>query len=275
MLPDQKFTFDDLMKAVIVKRYLVIGSAIIFSAVVLVVGLISPRVYQAEAIVILPETPRNGIYADSKGNIKALINVLETKNLVGLHWKRVSDGMADTVIGNLLVPYIRSISIEDIKGSNSQFRLVVQVERDQSKGLRAIDAVMSYLHSNEYVNRKYEAEEKNLQSALTELQVSIDKATVIRENALRQIQGKTIMGFNPIEMESKISDLRLRYSDLQTNRALFHGYEYVMPPYCFPSPIKPAVLISVLMSAIVGIVAGVMTVIIQQLVKARRSGNNV
>lgn len=267
---EKEYTFDDLLKLILVKRYMVLGTVIVFSAVAMVVSLISPKVYQAEAVVKLPETPKNGIYPDSKGNIKALINVMETKNLVSQYWKHISDGTTDTIIGKQLIPYLRSIVIEDIKGSTSQFRLVVQVEQNQANGLMAISAVMDHLRNNKYINQRYESEKTNMQNAAAQLKMSIDGVPKLRENALRQIQSKTTVGFNPIEIESEISDLHLKYNELLTDLALFHNYEYVIPPYCSSTPVKPSVVITVLMSAIVGAAVSLITIILQHLIKNRQ-----
>lgn len=264
---DQKFTLDELKGLLFVKRYIIIGVAVIFSVVALFVGLVSPKVYQAEAIIALPETPKNGIYADfsgfssdAKGNVKALINVLETKNLVGLYWKQRKGGPNDSTGSRSIFPYVKTVIIEEIRGSNAQFRLVVYVEKNPGSGLTAIETVMNHLRNNDYVHRKYETERVNLLTALNGLQRSIDSSTAIREKVLRQLPGKTIIGFNPIEMESKLSELRLKYYEMQTNLALFHGYEYVMPPYVTEKPIKPRILLNTIIAGLAGLFLSLLVV---------------
>lgn len=265
----QEFTVNDLTRLISMKRYIIIGTAVIFSAAALVVGLVSPKVYQAEAIIALPETPRNGINADfsgfavdSKGNVKALINILETKNLVGLYWKQIKGSESDSAAIKSLSPYVKAITIEEIRGSNAQFRMVIYAERKPTIGLLAIEAVMTHLRHNEYVSQKYESEKVNLLTALNELQRSIDSSIAIREKVFRQLQSKTIIGFNPIEMESKISDLRLKYYEMQIDLALFHGFEYVTPPYVTEKPIKPRILFNTVAAGLAGLILSLFAVLL-------------
>ncbi|MBI4726407.1 hypothetical protein HY768_04140 [candidate division TA06 bacterium] len=261
MLPDQKSTLADLKQLIIKRGYIVIGTTILFSAAALVVGLVSPKVYQAEAIVTLPETSKNRINTDSKGNVKALINVLETKNLVGLYWKQRKDGAGDST-GSSLSPYVKSLIIEEIRGSTVQFRMLVYVEKIPDSGLTAIETVMNHLRNNEYVRLKYESERVNLMTALNGLQRSIDSSIAIREKVLRQLQGKTIIGFNPVEMESKLSDLRLKYYEMQIDLALFHSFEYVTPPYVTGKPVKPRILFNTSIAGMAGLFLSFMLVLL-------------
>lgn len=260
MSTDQRFTINDFKRLVVLKRYIIVGTTIIFSAAALISGLVSPKVYQAEAIITLPETTKNGITTDSKGNVKALINVLETKNLVGLYWKQLKSGASDSVYKKSLSPYVTSLVIEEIRGSNAQFRMVVYVENNPAIGLTAIEAVMDHLRNNGYVLRKYDSERVNLLTALNGLQLSIDSSTAIREKVLRQLNSKTIIGFNPIEMESKLSDLRLKYYEMQTDIALFHGFEYVTPPYVNEKPIKPRILFNTILAGMAGLFLSVLMI---------------
>lgn len=219
----------------------------------------SPRIYKTEAIVAIPETPQHPVSIDSRGNVNALINVYETRYMLKKYWdNNVREGKI-IELGDDILNKVKNIEVEDIRGSNKQFNLIVYSKGDSNVAARIIDHLYGYLRKNEYVRRKFEEEKRILDSMLQETSGSISRAIEIR-NQKKYVWGQgSQIQFNPVEIETRTIELKEKYYYYLNMQNNMHSYEYVRTPYTFPTSLRPKInqiiFISILIGFIIGLIA--------------------
>jgi len=260
----------EVIKMIFRHRFIIGATTLLGAIWGLVYFYVSPKIYKAEAILTIPETISYPISIDSRGNVNALINVFETRYLLKKYWNNNVREGKDIGLGNELIKKVKNIEIEDIRGSNAKFNLVVYFEGDSTAVAHIIDHLFNYLTENEYVKSKYDVEKEVLDSILSEISASLSRAMEIRKTLAKTLTMDRRMNFNPVEIETRIIELKEKYSYYLNIKNKMHSYEYIRKPYTFSNPIKPKIKQIVFMTTFIGFILGIVIISTWDYVKKRK-----
>lgn len=267
METEKEIDFMSLVRIIAKRKIFIFVFILLFTTLAIFKGLVSPNIYKCESIVSLPETMKCGIYTDSKDAVYTLVNVYETREIINHFWDRVKKGNGVDTFNPKLLNNIYSIEIENIRGSDLYFKLIVKVKNDSKFGIEASNEILMYLQGNKFIKYKYETEKKGIESKLLNIKKSIEEAKIIRETVLKNLRERNSVGFNPVDIEIKINQLQDDYNNNETNLALFHGYQYINSPYIEYRSISPKIIANSILAAILGFFIGVILIIFYHFIK--------
>ncbi|MDP2806517.1 MAG: hypothetical protein Q8O74_00070 [bacterium] len=210
------------------------ASIIITVCLFLLVGIINqwvkPKIYYCESLIILPETGNSQLRADAVGVVAGIINATETQKLVEYYWAELKNPQGNRYFNLSRQRLIKGIWVENIVGSNNYFKLVVKTAEDPQLALQVSNSTIEYLRENPYVKSCYEGEQKTLNRTIEELEQSVKRAQVIKDEFIKIARSRGMLGFNPVDLEVKIYELKAKINYLLNDQSRMHSYEFIQPP---------------------------------------------
>jgi LPS O-antigen subunit length determinant protein (WzzB/FepE family) len=228
----------DLWKVIWKRKNLIIAVTLSFAIPALTMSLISPKVYEGQAVVALP---------------KVGIGFVETKTIADAMLKEIKRGNPIGGFEETLIKKISDIKIEQIKGSDSQFRMVVQIKSEPDVAYEVFNKMMAYLQGNEYVKKRIDIEKKAIERNISETRQITETAEKTRNEAMRLMSTRNYMGFNPVDMHVSISELKADLTVLEKKLSLLNSYEFISGPYIYKNKVKPKVTFNTLIAGMVGL----------------------
>lgn len=216
-------------------RLLIALCGVVFASAGLFINLASPRVYQCEGVISLPKITGTG----SKDAGTMFINVPETRAVINLLLDRLRKGDETGLRSDPLMQKLRLARIDDVRGSESYFKMIVQSESDPQSTLATMAHLVDYLKNNQYLMRRYEIKRAELEAGLKDAILAVDRAAKVKEEAYKLIRAGNNVGFNPVELETKMNELRGRYNNFKAKNSLAHSYQFVDQPYVRTRPVSP------------------------------------
>ncbi|MBU0971299.1 MAG: hypothetical protein KKC20_11670 [Proteobacteria bacterium] len=261
----------------------IIGSFMILSALAgLIFSLTSPKIYQAEALVAVPESSKLvAISSESKGTLfvlvnvggtsplkskpttVSLVNIPETKAMINQLWDRIKSGPPGIMFPGGDAAIIEGIRCEEIKGSENIFKLIVQTRQQGQPAEKALLGAIAYLNDNQFINQKIEEERESLDQSIKDTEENLQKTLLIRDGLQRSGSFRQNPNFNPAELEASINDFKVKINNLRNSLANLTGYRIIDSPAAGLKPIKPKFLSNILMSIALGLMLGLLAVFIK------------
>ena len=261
----------------------IIGSFMILSALVgLIFSLTSPKIYQAEALVAVPESSKLvAISSESKGTLfvlvnvggtsplkskpttVSLVNIPETKAMINLLWDNIQSGPPKEMFPGGDAAIIEGIRCEEIKGSENIFKLIVQTRQQGQPADKALLGAIAYLNGNQFIKQKIDEELKSLNQSIRDTEENLQKTLILRDGLQRSGSFRQNPNFNPAELEASINDFKVKINNLRNSLANLTGYRIIEKPAAGLNPIKPKFLSNILMSIALGLMLGLLAVFIK------------
>lgn len=267
---DDEINLMDLWKVVVKRRNIIIFITLLSAGLAIAVSLKMSKVYEGEAVLALPRVANN---SNNSNNFMLVANVEETKAIVDALLREVKNGNPFGGFDKELVKKVADIKIMQIKGSESQLKVVVKIKDDPQGAYEVYSKIMTYLNGNEYIKGKINSGRVALESNLSEAKSAVEKAGRMREEALHLIATKNNVGFNPLEIDVKINDLKTRVIGLETSLSMIKGYEFVSGPYVYKNKVKPKIALNILIAGMVGLFAGMLLAFVFESFEKQRTAN--
>lgn len=238
----------DILQAIWKRRHLIVAVSLVSALLSLGFFLNQPKIYEGEAVIALPT---------GGSTSETIISAPETKALVNILIKNIKRGAVDGSDKETLKKIV-DIKIDQIRGSNNELSVIVQVKDDPKKIVDICNKIMEYLKNNDYVKDKLNLEKVAVVSNLSETNKAIIMATKTRDEAIRLMSTRNPVGFNPVDIDIKLNDLKTKAIFLDKTLSLLKGYEFVSAPHFYNKPIGPRTLFYTLIAGIVGCLLGVL-----------------
>lgn len=203
-----------------------------------------PAVYQAEALVALPQIAGN----DSRDTGLVFVTVPETRAVAGLLKKRMDQGGEPELATDTVLQRLRLILIDEVRGSDGYFRMTVQTIGSSGSALAALDRMLYYLNGNSYLMKRYRAKINELEAGL--------------EAAGQAMKGKAGAEELAGQME--------RQNNLRARLALVQNYVYVDHPLAGKEPVSPKPWRNFFLFGFLGLLLGLMLALLGNLVRTVR-----
>ncbi len=238
----------------ILKKHIRLIGFVVFLATVLSIAyiLFATPTYKSSFIVRMPSVGGDKyIFSveEAKTNIDNLNTFLEQKRyeelaeLLSLH---LSD-----------VKLVKSIN-PSVKRGKEHFLEVSLIVYNPGIIEKFKNAIVSYLNNNPFVQEKINMERMKLFNLKREIEAkikSMDSMRRVLEKNLKEGKVKDY-GFNPLEMEKVIMDLKMRLEDTKTRLATLKGFEVAVEPVIPTKPHSPKALLIIGVSFISSLFLG-------------------
>lgn len=229
---DQENEIREMWQIIRPYRFFIPLCGVILAAVGLFGQLGSPKVYQAEALVSVPQIAGN----DSRDTGLVFVTVAETRAVSGLLKLRLDKGDDPELAADSVLQRLRLVRIDDVRGSDGYFKMTVRTTGDPRSALAALDRLLKYLNSNGYLMSRYETKK-------TELEAGLKAADLALGSTLR---------------EAELNGLRDRQSSFKAKLALVQNYKYVDRPCVRTGPVSPRPWRNFFLFGFLGLLLGVM-----------------
>lgn len=250
----------DLWRVIIKRRYLIIALFFLSSVLALIISVRLPEIFEGEAIVALP-----------RGSSGVLVNTVETKAVIDMVLKEIKKG---NPIGNFnkeLINSIADVRVDQVKGSDYQLKVIVQIKKEPEKAYEVYDKVIKYLQTNEYIAKRINIEKAAMETNLAETRNAVEKAVHTRDETLRLIATRNPVGFNPVDLDVRIAELQTKVIGFETGLSNIRNYEYVNGPYIYKNKIKPNIRLNTLIAGIAALFTSFLLVFLLEGIEKQRS----
>jgi len=121
------------------------------------------------------------------------------------------------------------------------------------------NGIVQYLNQNPYVNERIAMWKENNLHQKAELQAKIQEIDDLKNFVIVQIKKDRAkyLGFNPLQLDGEVINLRQRLRDLENSIKLLRGFEVTVEPVIPNKPIKPNVTRIILATLVIALFIGV------------------
>lgn len=243
----------DLWKVIAKRKGIIIG--IFFVAVVAasVITLNMPKIYRGEAAL-------------------RVTSALTSKEISGLMGKISKEKMA--LIFPKTYPSITDVKLTPLKDSADKLQVAID-SKNADDIPNALSELVEYIKSNPLMKRGLYQERERILKQSEELSRTIESSEELVKTYKKLLDaGKLIpIGFNPIELNKRISDLRIEKLNLEQALENLKGVETAGNLYVSKKPVKPRKMLNITLAGVVGLFAGVFLAFLMEGIEKQRIKN--
>jgi LPS O-antigen subunit length determinant protein (WzzB/FepE family) len=221
-------------------RYVILATAAVSGLAALAVNLSLPQLYQSQSLVALPESGRY-VVNDRYDKVRTtVLTVAETRVLL----EPFPAGALPPADRSL--QRFRGISLDQVRGSDVFFRMVVTVRDDPGAAVVLSSAAVEFLQSRPVVRGKIDQARSAAERHLRDIDDAI--ARVARAGARP--------GGDPVAAE--LGTVQLKGTRYQVSGALdqLHSFQFVSGPELNPVPVGPKTVLRTVVFLFVGLFIG-------------------
>ncbi len=235
-----EINFYDLWKVIAKRRGLITGFVIVATMSTAIVSFVMPKIYKGEAVLLVQ--PAVNITArdivDFVGNIDA------EKKAKLLPNTRAS------------ISKIRLDAFKDSKDKISVF-----IEARNTKDIQpALSEIIGYINDIDLVRLNVKEEQERLTKRSAELSTVIEASSELLHTYQSLLKGGKLVpvGFNPVELNKRISDIKLEKLGVdQAIQRLKGGLELAKQIDINNRPVKPRIIMNIALSALTSLLFSV------------------
>lgn len=230
----------DYWKVIVKRKRLIIG---IFLVVVLASAIISflmPKIYRGEVVLKLP---------------------LASKELTSKELLSVIGKIAAEKVKNILPTthhLIADVKLNALKDSIDKLQLIIEAKNKDDIS-SAITELVAYLNNFSLINRAVEEERQKLIMQSEEINKVIKGSDELTRTYKKLLEsGRLIpVGFNPIELEKRASDLKIEKLIIEQGIKRPKGVEMISLLNIPKNPVKPSIKKNIAVAGFVSLFAGI------------------
>jgi len=237
----------ELWRIIRLRRLFILIIAAAFGLAALAVNLASPRLYQSQSLVALPQVIKYSRDKDYTKVATTLMTTAETRALAEFFGR---DGGADAA----LLGKLAGVSLDEVRGSNNYFRMTVTVRNDPQAAVALSQKIIGYLQERPAVTQGVDAERRELEDYLRQTDEAITGS--------RRGPGGGADG-------DRLRETRFL---LQATLAQVHSYRFINEPALDPRPVGPRTGLSTALYALLGMMLGIAGALLQYLMARDQPG---
>jgi capsular polysaccharide biosynthesis protein len=251
-MPDE-INLMDYIQVIRKRKWLIILGTIICMIVAGVVSFLMPKIYRGEATfkIITKEI------ATAKEMVSVIGNLDEEKI------KQVSPKTYSLANNR--------IKLNPLKDSADKFQLIIEAERVDDIPI-AISMFVEYIDNNPLIRRSVEQDKERLLEQKEELSKVIESSKELvkaYDNLIKE--GRLIpLGFNPIESNKKISDMKIEKLQVEQAIKRLKAIEMITQPYISSKPVKPKVKLNIAVASITGLFVSIFLAFFMEFLEKNR-----
>jgi uncharacterized protein involved in exopolysaccharide biosynthesis len=230
----------DYIQVIRKRKWLIILGTLVCMIVAAIISLLMPKIYRGEAT--------------SKIITKEITTAKEMVSVIGnIDKEELKQVLPKTY--NL----INSIKLNTLRDSVDKFQLIIETERVDDIPID-ISMVVEYINNNLLIKQSVEQDKERLLKQTEELSGVIEssKELVKTYDNLIKTGRLIIIGFNPVDLNKRISDIKIEKLQAEQTLKRLKGIEMVAQPYISSKPVKPKKRQNVMIAGVVGLLGSIM-----------------
>jgi len=235
----------DCWKTILKRKKFIIGLCFIVTSLVAVISFLMPKIYKGE--VVLEIAPKEVVTAKEAIKAKEIIDVMGE-----IDRERIS------VIFAKKPSSVVSIKMEEIRGFNDKMKVIIETKSVEDIHDSFV-VFVEYMNNSPLIKRFVEKERAILMRKLHELSVLTQQSETLAKSFLQLFkEGKLIpVGFDPVELNRKVFELRIEKSELEQALENFIGVEMIGQPFVSKKPVKPHIKLYIAIAGLLSIFTGI------------------
>ncbi len=241
----------DLWKVIVKRKAIIIGLFLVSILLAAVITFNMPKIYRGE--VILRVTTKDTATAKEIGSIVGKID----SGKMALILPKTSQSITD-------------LKLNPLKDSTDK----MQVTIDSKKADEIPDALselIQYIKSNPLMKRAFAQERERLLKQSEELSKTIDSSGELVKTYRKLLDAGRLnpIGFNPIELNKRVSDLKIEKLNLEQALENLKGVEPAGELYISKKPVKPKKRLNVALAGMAGLFIGIFIAFLMEGIEKR------
>ncbi len=244
MEPQDKISYEDEInlydywKVIVKRKSLIIGLFFIATLASAIISLLMPKIYRGE--VVLQLTAKE----------------LTAKELLGVIGK--IDGEKIKSILPKTHYLVTDVKLNALKDSTNKLNVVIDAKRANDIP-DAVSELVEYMNNNQLIKRYVEQERERLLKQSEEISKTIESSReLVKTYKILIMSGKLIpIGFNPIELNKMVSDLKIEKIAVEQAIKNLKGVEILGNLYIPKNPVKPSIKKNIVIAGITSLFVGI------------------
>jgi capsular polysaccharide biosynthesis protein len=225
----------DYYKVIVKRKRLIIGLFVIAILASAVISLLMPKIYRGEVVLKLPEKQSQSSITITAKELLSVIGKIDAERILPTTHHLIAD-----------------VKLTALKDSTDKLQLIIEA-KDKDTLPQAAAEFVTYLNDTPIIKRFVEEERQRLLMQLEEINEVIEKSykRLIKSGRLIPV------GFNPIELEKRASDLKIERLIIEQAIQRLKGVEMLEKPYILKNPVKPRIKMNIALAGITSLFAGI------------------
>lgn len=238
-MPDE-INLIDYIQVLLKRKWIIILGTLICPVVAGVISFSMPKIYRGEATFKV-----TGKEITTGKEIVSIIGNLDGEKLKHVLPKNYN-----------LVDRVRLSALRD---SADKFQLIIEAKRVDDIPI-AISEFEEYVVNIPLIKRSVEQEKERLLEQVKELSKVIESSAELAKayNNLIKTGKLAMVGFNPVELNQGISDMKIKKLQMEQALKRLKGVEMIAQPYISSKPVKPKKRQNVMIAGVVGLLASIL-----------------
>lgn len=161
--------------------------------------------------------------------------------------------------------FVAGVNLIEIKGSTDKLKLTIDSSR-REKINDSINEMIEYLSNIPEIKHIIEQQRVKIIKQIEEISLVIRQSEVLVISLEKMLKNERLLpvGFNPIELNRKASDLKVEKLVMEQSLKNLEAIKMVEPPYVFRNPVKPRIKRNIGLAGILGLFMGVFLALIME-----------
>lgn len=230
----------DYWKVIVKRKRLIIGLFVIAILAAAVISLLMPKIYMGEVVLKLPAKELTAKELTAK-ELLSVIGKIDAEKILPTTHHLVAD-----------------VNLNALKDSTDKLKLIIEA-KNKDDIFPAITEFVAYLNDFPIIKRFIEEERQRLLIQSEEINKVIEVSSELTRTYKKLLEsGRLIhVGFNPIELEKRASDLKIERLAIEQALKRSKGVEMIEKPYILKNPVKPSIKKNIALAGITSLFAGI------------------
>ena len=244
----------DYWKVIVKRKRLIIGLFVIAILASAIISFLTSKIYRGEVILKLPAKELTSKELTSK-ELFSVIGKIDAEKILPTTHHLVSD-----------------VKLNVLKDSTDKLRLVIEAKNTDALSQAAAEFV-AYLNGIPLIKRFVEEERKRLLMQSEEIDKVIKGSDGLTRTYKKLLEsGRLIpVGFNPIELEKRVSDLKIERLVIEQGIKRLKGVEMISSLNIPKNPVKPRIKKNIALASTISLFIGIFLAFFMEYIEKMRS----
>jgi uncharacterized protein involved in exopolysaccharide biosynthesis len=279
---EDKVTLYDYWVIILKRKNLIIGLFLISVFLTTVISLLMPKIYRGEVILNVVNIAKK-VETDTGLSMypwpilipgRSVTDTITSKQIIDIIG-RIDDEKIRTILSKD-PSNVQSIRITEVRGSLSALRVRVESKKREEIQDLLIE-VSKYLENVPIIKRSVREHRARVNKQIEEASFLIREYEDFSKRVVNMAKKRelAILGFDPIDMNIKVSKLKVQRLELEQFLENITGIEVISEPSISKRPVKPKLMRSIIFAGLISLFVGIFLAFFMENKEKIRSGKKL
>jgi hypothetical protein len=279
---EDKVTLYDYWVIILKRKNLIIGLFLVSVFLTTVISLLMPKIYRGEVILNVVNIAKK-VETDTGLSMypwpilipgRSVTDTITSKQIIDIIG-RIDDEKIRTILSKD-PSNVQSIRITEVRGSLSALRVRVESKKREEIQDLLIE-VSKYLENVPIIKRSVREHRARVNKQIEEASFLIREYEDFSKRVVNMAKKRelAILGFDPIDMNIKVSKLKVQRLELEQFLENITGIEVISEPSISKRPVKPKLMRSIIFAGLISLFVGIFLAFFMENKEKIRSGKKL